>query len=109
MTVTTDLWGRHAKATGISSSDNNQQNPTVVFTTEAKEMMQEQQAWLEGDKHADSPFEFDFVTHSRDLLTGSGFIKHVGTYVLSLSCPYRITCSAVVLCLTFLLVVETDA
>jgi len=78
MIVTNDFWGRHAKATGISSS--NQQRPTVVFTTEAETMMQEQQAWVEGSKHENSPFEFDFVTNSRDLLPGSGFIKHVGAY-----------------------------
>lgn len=72
MLVTNDFWGRHANATGIGS---NKQKPKVVFTTEAETVMQEQQAWVKSDMHANSPFQFEFVTNSRDLMPGTGFMK----------------------------------
>ena len=71
MTIASDLWKRHLNETGGNHS------PTVVFTTEAKSMMQEQKDWVEGDGLAKSPFDFEFLTNSRDMMPGSGFIKDV--------------------------------
>lgn len=71
MTIATDVWGTHLNETGGSGG------PMVVFTTEAKSMMQEQKAWVEGDGRANSKFDFDFFTNSYDMLPGSGFMKSV--------------------------------
>ena len=79
MTVTTDLWSRHIDQTGIA------RQPTVIFTTEDKSMMNEQNAWVDKSDQTQSRFAYDFVINGRDILPGSGFIKDVGTYKLYFS------------------------
>jgi len=81
MEATTELWKRHLNETGSTNH-----HPTVVFTTEAKSMMQEQQTWVKKNEQA-SLFEVDFVTNARDILPDSGFMKHVGRYT---SCRFRV-------------------
>ena len=74
MMALTQTWKRHLNETGGSH------NPTVVFTTEAKGVVEEQQAWVKNNAQAQSPFDFDFVTNARDLLPDTGFMRHVGPY-----------------------------
>ena len=75
MDVATELWERHVSDSGASV------RPTVVFTTEAKSMMEEQQAWVQDmNRSSQSTFEFQFMTNSRDILPGSGFMKDIGTF-----------------------------
>lgn len=69
MVVATETWNKHLNETGGI------RRPTVVFTTEARDMVEEQKAWNE---QFHSPF--NFVTNARDLLPDSGFMRHVGAY-----------------------------
>lgn len=63
-------------------SATHKQKATVVFTTESQSMVEEKIEWAASEKHEKALFDFDFVTNSRDLLPGSGFIKTVGTYYI---------------------------
>ena len=77
MSVATEVWGRHASDTGGSD------HPTIVFTTEAKSMMEEQQVWVrDKNSSAHSPYEFQFMTNGRDIMPDSGFIKDVGKFAM---------------------------
>lgn len=72
MKVVADFWSQHVNETGIES------NPTVIFTTEDKIMMDEQKAWVDQNGPTQSRFAFEFVLNGRDILPGSGFIREVG-------------------------------
>ena len=74
MTVVADFWSQHVNQTGV------QRHPTVVFTTEDKNMMEEQKAWLDKYSQNQSRVEYEFVINGRDSLPGSGFIRDVGKY-----------------------------
>jgi hypothetical protein len=74
MQVTSAMWQRHI------DMGHQRVNPTVVFTTEATSMVQEQQAFVkEHESDSTYPFRFDFVTNSKDVTPDSGFMKDIGT------------------------------
>jgi len=77
--ATTEIWERHLNETGGSHH-----RPTVIFTTEAKDMMLEHQTWAKENEHSKLPFDFDFVTNTRDILPDSGWMKDIGTYTMCL-------------------------
>lgn len=68
--ATTELWEMH-----LNETSGSHRHPTVLFTTEAKDMMQEQQNWVKENEQAKLPFHFDFVTNAKDLLPDSGWAK----------------------------------
>jgi len=72
MTITNDLWNRHLNHTEAVFH-----TPTVLFTTEAESMVQEQRAWVNSNGPDRLPHKFDFVTNEKDMLPGSGFMKDV--------------------------------
>jgi len=90
MTATTKLWERH-----LNETHGSHPHPTVVFTTEAKSMIQEQQSWVKENEQSKLPFQFDFVMNELDILPDSGFIRDIGTYehILALL-VYRDNCCA---------------
>ena len=87
MVVVAETWNKHLNETGGSL------HPTVVFTTEAKGMVEEQKAWNE-----QSQSHYNFVTNTRDLLPDSGFMRHVGAYHKCTFC-FLPTCGAGYLCI----------
>lgn len=77
MRATTQLWGRHLNKT--EGGHYSRQHPTVVFTTEAKSMVEEQQSWVKENEPSNKlPVQFDFVVNEQDILPDSGFIKDIG-------------------------------
>jgi hypothetical protein len=94
MTVTGEMWSKHLNRTAALMSDDShrsdlhntrQWQPTVVFTTEATSMVEEQQAYaMENQTVLRYPqYHFEFVTNHHDVTPGSGFIRHVGTSFVS--------------------------
>jgi hypothetical protein len=72
MQVVTDLWQGHQNATGAIV------DPTVIFTTESPQMVQEQQIFVAENRQARYPFNFSFVKDDRDLTLISGSTKDIG-------------------------------
>jgi hypothetical protein len=72
MQVASDMWQKHAKKSGIEV------DPTVVFTTEATSMVEEQKAFVAQNETQRYPFNFNFVTNTKDVTPDSGFMKEIG-------------------------------
>jgi hypothetical protein len=72
MQVASDMWQKHAKKSGL------QIDPTVVFTTEATSMVEEQKAFVAQNQTQRYPFNFEFVTNTKDVTPDSGFMKEIG-------------------------------
>lgn len=83
MQVTSDVWHRHMQATGRTV------DPTVVFTTEATNMVKEQLAFVAENSERKYPFKFDFVTNTRDITPDSGFMKDISKLRVSICCPSK--------------------
>jgi hypothetical protein len=69
MQVTSQQWQKHQNSTGTTA------NPTVVFTTESKRVVEEQQLFVANDEQKNFPFLFKFVTNAQDVTPDSGFIS----------------------------------
>lgn len=72
MQVASDMWQRHSNLTSTVA------HPTVVFTTESKNMVKEQQAFVAENGEQKYPFNFDFVTNTQDATPDSGFMNDIG-------------------------------
>ena len=91
MTVTGEMWEKHLNRTtgggwNIVDPAAQQHNelrwqPTVVFTTEATSMIEEQKVYS-ADNQTDSrypQYNFQYMTNHHDVTPDSGFIRNVGT------------------------------
>ena len=76
MQVASDMWQQHQNLTGTAV------HPTVVFTTESKNMVKEQQTFVAENIEQKFPFNFTFVTNTQDATPDSGFMKDVGVCCL---------------------------
>lgn len=76
MEVVTDMWQKYQNSSGVSV------DPTVIFTTESKEMAEAQGMFANSMTQATEkfPFKYDFVTNSKDVLPDSGLMRQAGTY-----------------------------
>jgi hypothetical protein len=72
MQVVADLWQGHQNATGALV------DPTVIFTTESNQMVQEEQTFVAENRQARYPFNFSFVSDVLDLTLNSGSTKDIG-------------------------------
>ena len=87
MTVTGEMWSKHLNRTGEWNVDLNPTDddlrwqPTVVFTTEATSMMEEQKAFVAENQTVSRypQYNFQYMTNHHDVTPDSGFIRHVGT------------------------------
>jgi hypothetical protein len=71
MQGTTQLWQEHQNTTGM-----NRPNPAVVFTSEAKGMVQEQKEFAtNATLQQDFPFRFQFFTNNFDVTPDTGFVQ----------------------------------
>jgi len=68
MQVTSIEWAKHQNATGTKA------DPTVVFTTESKNVVTEQQAFVAEHGELKHPFKFNFVTNTQDVTPNTGFM-----------------------------------
>jgi hypothetical protein len=75
MQVASIEWAKHQNATGAKA------DPTVVFTTESKDMVKEQQAFVTENGELNHPFKFDFVTNTQDVIPDTGFMMKKSTWV----------------------------
>jgi hypothetical protein len=103
MTVTGEMWEKHLNRTNNSTRmiDNHnkdnyfnrlqEQQPTVIFTTEATSMVEEHNAYVaENQTVLRYPyFQFHFMTNHHDVTPNSGFMRSVGesTIISSFSTP----------------------
>lgn len=80
MTVAGEMWQKHLNhSIHLKESEYhlNQLQPTIVFTTEATSMVDEQKAF-ETEKQVVSrypDFTFNFITNHHDVTPNSGFMK----------------------------------
>lgn len=79
MQVTSSLWQKHLNFT-TGGTNTNKNYPTVVFTTESTSMVKEQEAFVSNRSRTKFPFEFNFVTNTKDVTPDSGFMKDIGTF-----------------------------
>jgi hypothetical protein len=77
MIVSSDMWQQHLNATGSAAFD-----PTIVFTTESKELVKAQETFVAENNQQKLPFNFNFVTNTKDVHPDSGFMKEVGEFLL---------------------------
>jgi hypothetical protein len=77
MTVTGEMWQTHMNKTGIQFTE-----PTVVFTTEATGMVQEQQSFVSENRQIPGYpfFNFKYITNTHDVSPNSGFMKDIGKF-----------------------------
>ena len=73
MEVVNHMWRKHMNVSGVIA------DPTIVFTTESKKMVEEQVQFASSvagmnDKF---PFKYEFVTNSKDILPDSGFMREI--------------------------------
>jgi hypothetical protein len=80
MQVASDMWQKHANKSGLTV------DPTVVFTTEATSMVEEQKAFVAQNDTQRYPFNFEFVTNTKDVTPDSGFMKEIGKVSLRNCC-----------------------
>ena len=75
MTVAGEMWERHLNRT--IHDDHDHLHPTIVFTTEAINMVTAQKAFVSENRGvARYPdFQFNFITNPHDVTPNSGFIK----------------------------------
>lgn len=75
MTVVGEMWERHLNDTADDSTD-----VTVVFTTEATSVVEEQHAFVKEQRRvARYPYlNFSFLTNEHDVTPNSGFMKDIG-------------------------------
>jgi hypothetical protein len=91
MIVTGEMWEKHLNRTSngtwmlLNNDDNDRdllqkQHPTVIFTTEATSMVEEQNAFVtENQTVSKYPyFNFQFITNHHDVTPNSGFMRHIG-------------------------------
>jgi hypothetical protein len=83
MQVASDMWQKHAKKSGLEV------DPTVVFTTEATSMVEEQKAFVARNDTQRYPFNFEFVTNTKDVTPDSGFMKKIGKAPVRNRCEGR--------------------
>jgi hypothetical protein len=70
MEATTVLWKRHQNVTNAKS------DPSVVFTTEAKGMVMEQEQFVSNATLRKSlSFDYTFLTNHKDVTPDTGFLK----------------------------------
>jgi hypothetical protein len=85
MTVTGEMWGKHLNHTSgwTASANTNAYQPTVVFTTEATSMIEEQKAYVATNQTVSRypQFNFQYMTNHHDVTPDSGFIRYVGTFL----------------------------
>lgn len=73
MQVVNTQWAKHNQKDGT-----NEQDVSVLFTTESKAMVQEQIEFSQNDDlKMKYPFSFRFVTNTKDVTPDTGFIKEV--------------------------------
>ena len=89
MTVTGEMWSKHLNRTGGWTTDSNIMHhdelswqPTVVFTTEATSMIQEQKEYVAANQTVSRypQYSFQYMTNHHDVTPDSGFMRHVGTF-----------------------------
>jgi hypothetical protein len=81
MQVTSALWKNHIEN---GSSQLSKVDPTVVFTTESTSVVKEQQAFVAENGEAKFPFNFEFITNTKDVTPDSGFMKDIGKIEVSI-------------------------
>lgn len=74
MQVITNEWKKHQKRMGFKNT-----NPTIVFTTESKNVVEEQQTFVAKEREKSHPFRFEFVMNTQDVHPDSGFVKDIRT------------------------------
>jgi hypothetical protein len=86
MTVTGEMWEKHLNRTRSTTDSNaiHQElswQPTVVFTTEATSVIEEQKEYVATNQSVTRypQFNFQYMTNHHDVTPDSGFIRHVGT------------------------------
>ena len=77
MQVTSIEWAKHQNTTGATV------DPTVVFTTESKNVVKEQRAFVADNGGLSHPFKFDFVTNTQDVTPDTGFMSKKRTYLIA--------------------------
>ena len=82
MLITSDAWDKHLgylkNASSILNNNSTRiaDDPTVIFTSEAKDVLAEQKAFALNDtRQANYPHRFRFVTNTKDVLPGTGKLK----------------------------------
>jgi hypothetical protein len=73
MQVASALWAKDQANATATSTQQGQATPSIVFTTESRSMVEEQEAY----EKAMTDRRFSFVTNTRDVLPDSGFMKDV--------------------------------
>lgn len=71
-----EMWQRHLNATSDDTTD-----ITIVFTSEASSIVEEQQAFVAEQRRVSRypSFRFSFLTNEHDVTPDSGFMKDIGT------------------------------
>jgi hypothetical protein len=80
MTVLAEMWGKHLNDTdSINSNENPSQysDPSIIFTTEATSMVEEQKAFVSENRTVlrYPHFRFSFITNQHDVTPNSGFLR----------------------------------
>jgi hypothetical protein len=75
MQVISNEWTKHQKRMGFPKNT----NPTIVFTTESKNVVEEQQTFVAEKRDNSHPFRFEFVMNTQDVHPDSGFVKDIRT------------------------------
>ena len=80
MTVAAEMWGKHLDRTTIVNSNehlNHDVAPSIIFTTEATSMVEEQKLFVtENQTVLRYPyFRFSFITNQHDVTPNSGFLR----------------------------------
>ena len=87
MTVTGEMWGKHLNRSGLWNAASAEmpheliRQPTVVFTTEATSMIEEQKEYVATNQKISRypQYDFQYMTNHHDVTPDSGFIRKVGT------------------------------
>jgi hypothetical protein len=80
MIVAGEMWEKHLNNTFFINDNEHQEHhhlqPTIVFTTEATSMVDEQKAFENGNKRVSRypKFTFNYMTNRHDVTPNSGFM-----------------------------------
>jgi hypothetical protein len=75
MQATSDLWARHLNESSANSKEKSA-GPTVLFTTESKDILHDQQDFVSNStRQAQFLFPFRFVTNTKDVIPNTGKLR----------------------------------
>ena len=83
MQVTTSMWAKHLNYLNATAKHDDQllsKSPSIIFTTEAKNVLEEQQRFSANEtRQAVYPYRYRFVTNTKDIMPGTGKLKNAGS------------------------------